>query len=97
LKDPLTILELGVAKQWDIWIPKNNHPSWRPDEQTYAVETNKGYYNDETYAKIDHTISYSAYGELLSENQLLLQNVDDLRSENEALIKKLKAAGIEIE
>lgn len=67
-----------MAKEYDIWIPKNNNPNWKPDEQTYAVETGKGHYNSELFAKIDHTISYSAYGALLKENELLKQRLEEL-------------------
>jgi hypothetical protein len=67
-----------MIKEWDIWIPKNENPDWRPDEQTYAMETGKGHYNGEIFAKIDHTISYAAYGALLKENELLKQHVAEL-------------------
>lgn len=67
-----------MIKEWDIWIPSNKHSHWESDEQTYAVETGKGHYNSEIYAKIDHAISYAAYGALLAENEYLKQQVKEL-------------------
>lgn len=60
------------AREWDIWKPSENHPHWRPDEQTYAINP-PGYYNQDLYNKIDSTISKSAYDSLMEDAKKLVE------------------------
>lgn len=59
-------------KIWNIWKPKDNHPHWKPDEQTYAVQEGRGHYNDEVYEIIDRAVTMSAYETLREQLEMAI-------------------------